>query len=68
MVDYMGTYFIGGAIGSALATVTYANFQYAGTALLGVGVSFLGILLWYFGRKKEAALIQRMGGLQPDRT
>ncbi len=65
---YMGTYFIGGAIGSALATVTYANFQYAGTALLGVGVSFLGILLWYFGRKKEAALIQRMGGLQPDRT
>jgi predicted MFS family arabinose efflux permease len=63
---YMGTYFIGGAIGSALATVTYANFQYAGTALLGVGVSFLGILLWFFGRKKEAALIQKMGDRQPD--
>ena len=63
---YMGTYFIGGAIGSALATYTYAYFHYAGTALLGIGVSALGILLWLTGRKKEAKLTANMSEHQLD--
>lgn len=43
---YMTSIFIGGAIGSALASPIYEQFGWQGTALLGAGLPLLGLLLF----------------------
>lgn len=43
---YMTSIFIGGAIGSALASPIYEQFGWQGAALLGAGLPLLGLLLF----------------------
>lgn len=47
---YMTSIFIGGAIGSALASPIYEQFGWQGAALLGAGLPLLGLLL-FVGRE-----------------
>ncbi|MBR7832800.1 MFS transporter [Actinospica durhamensis] len=43
---YMTCYFIGGVVGSALASVIYAEHGWAGSSLLGAGFGACTVLVW----------------------
>lgn len=43
---YMTTYFLGGALGSAIAALVYGRFGWTGVCLLGVAFPVLACLLW----------------------
>ena len=43
---YMVTYFVGGALGSALSAWAYGQFGWGAVALVGASFASLGVLLW----------------------
>ena len=55
---YMTTYFLGGALGSAVAALAYGRYGWTGVCLLGVVFPVLGCLLWVI----EQFLEQRRRG------
>jgi predicted MFS family arabinose efflux permease len=52
---YMTCFFIGGAIGSAAAAVSYVHFGWTGVALAGGGFGVIGFFFWLSDSKDRAA-------------
>ncbi len=63
----MTCYFIGGVVGSALASVIYAEHGWAGSSLLGAGFGACTVLLWAGQtlRRRRAAAAGSGGGAVP---
>jgi predicted MFS family arabinose efflux permease len=47
---YIGTYFVGGIAGSALASWVYDSYAWVGLCCLGCGFGLLAVLLWITDR------------------
>ncbi len=51
---YIGTYFLGGALGSALATIAWTEHGWGGVCVLGAAFGMLAVLLWLFDTARGA--------------
>jgi predicted MFS family arabinose efflux permease len=60
---YMTCYFIGGVVGSALASVVYAAHGWGGDCVLGAAFGACTVLLWLWQRLRA----QRTGAIEPVR-
>ncbi len=57
---YMTSYFTGGVLGSAGATLAFARFGIVGSYLFGVVITVFGLLVWALGRSREKLMIQEL--------
>ncbi|NNN15881.1 MAG: MFS transporter, partial [Acidimicrobiaceae bacterium] len=56
----MTSYFTGGVLGSAGATLAFARFGIVGSYLFGVAITVFGLLVWALGRSREKLMIQEL--------
>jgi predicted MFS family arabinose efflux permease len=58
---YMVTYFIGGALGTFMATQLWHNYQWTGVCVLSIAISTIALVMHLFNRKKiqsKPAIVQ----------
>jgi predicted MFS family arabinose efflux permease len=58
---YIATFFLGGAVGSALAGVVYGRFEWPGVAALGAALPAVGLLLWAYHTVRDRILSAGLG-------
>lgn len=54
--DYIGIYFVGGAVGSALSTLAWARYRWEGVCALGAFIGIIAVALWADELRRSHAL------------